>query len=354
MQDHENTLSAQPRTCRIQFLLARSGPTAPSSIPAPSGPSTPLASVSPLSTSAPAAFSAFHRNANDVRRDLVHSALNRKIGFRPTRVSGCHTRSQYITESLKCLTGETPMPSRTMKQPAELFLFGSESVFGRWRPDDSLACLRMTLVEYRDKWTTLEEQRVATPWEIKQAMHQGRLRQMRTLWKRRIYAENRANEIQRRKAEVAAAFAPPSKLPLLSQSSVGGDTEDEDDCENASNGKHKEEDDKARIRLSAESSPMSLYAYECESAEDQYDHLIEAKKKSIKWARWRSSLRMKPRQCQPLRVDCGESPPRPPRDEDNDLAGLEHFQDCGCELHEDKCPTCRATAVMVAVEGEIF
>ncbi|CAK7567848.1 MAG: hypothetical protein SEPTF4163_005818 [Sporothrix epigloea] len=352
MPVHEKTLSAQPRTCRIQFLLARSGPTAPSSTPTLSGPNTPLASVSPLSASAPAAFSTLNRNANDVRRDLVRSALNRKIGFRPACNSGCHTRSQYITESLKCLTGETPMPSRFMKQPAE-FLFGSESVFGRWRPDDSLACLRMTLVEYRDKWTTLEEQRVATPWEIKQAMHQGRLRQMRTLWKRRIYAENRANESQRRKAGVAAALTPASKLPLLSQSSLT-DTEDEDDCENASDSKNKEEDDKARIRRSAESSHMSLFAYECGGAQDEYDHLIGAKKKSVQWARWRSSMPVKPRQCQPLRMVCLESPPRPPRSEDDDLAGLEHFQDCGCEFHEDKCPTCRATAVMVAVEGEIF
>ncbi|CAK7226097.1 hypothetical protein SCUCBS95973_006084 [Sporothrix curviconia] len=362
MSDQQSASDEQARACRIPFALNQPGVAAPSSSSGPAAPAAPGPS----------------RTVNDVRMDLLRSAHNRRIAERCARIPRRRPlRSAFIAETLKCLAGEIPMPSQSMQHPQQPLFGGSfsDADFGLWRADDSLACLRMTMSEFRDQAMPPDEQRVATPYEIRQAMHANRLLEMRKLWRTRLYAEQIADEAQRRKDKAAAAASSgsptqpqPSSSP--SQSVFEEDTEDEGE----------EADEKEKENVAAPPPPTkdaramsSTFVYE--GLQDRLNRSIAAMRQLVHNAPDALSGDAFPSPTQsyimckafsapreqnihrPLRVHCLKAPPRPPRREDDILAGLELFRDCKCEYvksSEDKCSTCTPTAVMVAVEGGVF
>ncbi|CAK7238030.1 hypothetical protein SBRCBS47491_010249 [Sporothrix bragantina] len=339
---------------------------------APSSFTDPAVPSEPTNPSAPSAAGP-SRNVNDVRKELIRSALNRKIASRLAYVPPRRpTRNQFIAESLKCLTGETPMPSRWMRHAHEPLFGGhfSDSYFGTWRSNDSLACLRMTLVEYRDQLLSPDEQRVATPYEIKQSMHLGRLSQMRTLWKERLYAGQVDDEMQRRNMKAAASGSFP-KESSPSQSVFEEDTEDEDEYYDENEG----QDYNVPYHPLSEKSRVVSAPFEYEGIQERLDQSIETIRQLADRAPEALPVMAFPSPTQSyamrhvssapaewvprraVRLNCHKAPPRPPRSLDDSLTDLEQFRDCGCQTQkseEDKCPTCTSTAVMVAVEGEIF
>ncbi|CAK7220248.1 hypothetical protein SEUCBS140593_004169 [Sporothrix eucalyptigena] len=193
------TLSREPHACRIPFQLLSDAPSFDKSDP-----------------------HAPFRNILDVKRDLVRSALNRKIQHKIPRKPLPQTRSQIINEALKCINNEVPLPSSSMVVPGYRLPVENTNHYGSWKQNQSMACLNRTLQEYREQELTADEQRVATPYEIRLARDRNQIFRMQVLWKTRLY-NMRAAAAQQQQSTSVYSFNPP--VPTVSV--FEEDTEDE-------------------------------------------------------------------------------------------------------------------------------
>ena len=139
-------------------------------------------------------------------------------GSMPPPRGSQYNPQQCDHETLMCLVGAVEEPSSSIAQPS-FVLAGA----GHWqtpgRAPLNLSQRSMSLAEWRDRVLTSDEQRVARPVEVAAAMRQGKLREVRSLWTRRI-AQQRALGVSDVSTQTVESEATDKKEP------VGDDDDD--------------------------------------------------------------------------------------------------------------------------------
>lgn len=284
------------------------------------------------------------RNMTAIAADLIRSAQNRRIARRhacaqlrnssSAEVAGPSSKSSQPGlhwYTLQCLTSAIPAPSTTMRTPTETLFREPDARFGAWNPADSLACLKMTMVEYRDQVLTPDEQRVATPYELRWAMSGGRLLEMRALWQNKLAAER-----QQALSEVVAASRSSSLPP--SQSVFEEDSDDEDAHGDAVYQRFAKAIDAIRDLSDRASSTGTVIRTSGVAVSPSAGCFVPHDIQAIS--------------SQPLKIT-GRTPPyRPYRPGASPLAGMEKARGCACGPFLDKCALCTPQAVRLAVEED--
>lgn len=271
------------------------------------------------------------------------------------------------------LVGKMPLPSASMRHPAECLTLDPHPAYGTWKASNSLAHMKMTLVEYRDKMLSPEEQRVALPREIRLAMS-GQLADMRGIWTDVIMNNNQRKMVEEEDTSPC-------------QSVFEEDDDEEEVVEEVVEIEMveiKKDDikkiDVKEVEVEVETDTTAEKEIVKEllappSPTSQWNELQERLKRAADTMRLlasQSSLVIPDsvastvpavpaipefrKQPQPLKVIGRMPPPRPVRADTNALAlaGLEKYRGCNCGPFPIKCRKCRPSAMRTAVEENLI